>query len=38
MQGAYTQINVLFPSPTVELPPAEKFNSFNEEGQNYDLR
>jgi hypothetical protein len=38
MQGAYTQINVLFPSPTVELPPAEKFNSFSEEAQNYELR
>jgi uncharacterized membrane protein len=32
-RGAYTQINVLFPSPTVELPSAEKFNAFSEEAQ-----
>ena len=33
MAGHYTQINVLFPSSQVELPPAEKFNPFPPEAQ-----
>lgn len=31
--GGYTQINVLFPSTSVELPSAEKFKEFPEEAQ-----
>lgn len=33
MEGNYTQINVLFPSNQVELPPAEKFKAFPPEAQ-----
>lgn len=29
----YTQINVMFPSAEVELPPAEKFNAFPPEAR-----
>jgi uncharacterized membrane protein len=32
-RDAYTQINVLFGSPSVELPSAEKFKEFPEEAQ-----
>ena len=31
--GNYTQVNILFPSEQVELPPAEKFNAFPAEAQ-----
>lgn len=33
MEGNYTQINVLFPSSQVELPPADKFNAFPPEAR-----
>lgn len=33
LTGGYTQINVLFPSTSVELPSAEKFKEFPEEAQ-----
>ena len=33
MEGNYTQINVLFPSSQVELPPADKFNAFPPDAQ-----
>ena len=33
MEGNYTQINVLFPSSQVELPPADKFNAFPPEAK-----
>jgi len=31
--GVYTQVNIMFPSEQVELPPAEKFNAFTPEAQ-----
>ena len=31
--GNYTQVNIMFPSSEVELPPAEKFNAFQPEAQ-----
>ena len=31
--GRYTQINILFPSSEVELPPAERFNAYPPEAQ-----
>ena len=31
--GTYTQVNILFPSEQVELPPADKFKEFPPEAQ-----
>lgn len=31
--GQYTQINIMFPSSEVELPPADRLNAFSPEAQ-----